>query len=504
MNIQIFDTSLRDGEQSPGVTFNNTEKLDIARQLAKLNVDVIEAGFPIASEGDFQAVETIAQQIHGPVICGLARANKNDIQTAAKALKHSERPRIHTFISSSDIHIKHQLRSTRKDVLGLTKASVAYAKQFDMEIEFSPMDATRSDPDFVIELCQLAVDQGASVINLPDTVGYAVPKEYYRFVSTIKKGLNNVDDVIFSVHCHDDLGLAVANSLSGVDAGAQQIECSVNGIGERAGNCSLEEVVMAINTRSQALNSAQTNINLKEIARSSRLISRYTGYPVAPNKAIVGLNAFSHESGIHQDGVLKHRDTYEIMNPVDIGVETDQIVLGKHSGRHALQEQLKSMGYPLEGAQLNKVFKQFKQVADGKQNITLNDLEALVSDQVINQENDYSLDWYEVNDSSSGQPEAEVLINNCGEKSYGQASGDGAMDALFDAISQAMNIQCQLIRYSVNSVTEGKDALAEVVVVIEGENSNRITGQAINPDTIRASGQAYVRALSSLKSQLNQ
>src|SRR5215203_322474 len=379
--VIIFDTTLRDGEQSPGISLNATEKLEIAQQLARLGVDVIEAGFPAASPGDFEAVRTIAREVHGPVIAGLARAHAADIERAADAVRDAERPRIHTFISTSDIHIEHQLQSTREDVKGQARAAVAHARSFVEDVEFSPMDATRADVGFTAEVVQIALDEGATTINIPDTVGYATPQEYAAFLGRLYELVPGLRDVVLSVHCHHDLGLAVANSLAGLQAGARQVECAINGIGERAGNAALEEIVMLLHTRSADVGYT-TQVNTREIARTSRLVSRLTGYTVQPNKAIVGRNAFAHESGIHQDGVLKERSTYEIMDATTVGLDANSIVLGKHSGRHALKSALEELGFEVSGQTLNTAFKRFKDIADKKKQVTALDLEALVTDEL--------------------------------------------------------------------------------------------------------------------------
>src|SRR4051812_2974822 len=354
--VRIFDTTLRDGEQSPGISLNEQEKVEIAQQLARLGVDIIEAGFPIASPGDFEAVEAIAREVHGPVICGLARTGFQDIDAAWNAIKDSERPRIHTFISTSDIHIRHQLQTTREDVIGQARAAVAHAKEFVDDVEFSPMDATRADVEFTAGGCRVAVGGGGTTINIPDTVGYTMPDEFTAYLRRLYELVPELADVVVSVHCHDDLGLAVANSFAGLLAGARQVECAINGIGERAGNASLEEIAMLLHTREPTLG-LWTGIETTEIARTSRLVSRLTGYPVQPNKAIVGRNAFAHEAGIHQDGVLKERTTYEIMDATTVGLTSNSIVLGKHSGRHALSKALQEMGFELDGQALNTAFK---------------------------------------------------------------------------------------------------------------------------------------------------
>src|SRR3954447_9879754 len=406
--VIIFDTTLRDGEQSPGISLNATEKLEIAHQLARLGVDVIEAGFPIASPGDFEAVRAIAREVQGPVIAGLARAHPADIERAADAVRDAERPRVHTFISTSDIHITHQLQSTREDVLGQARAAVAHARSLVEDVEFSPMDATRADVEFTAEVLQAALGEGATTINVPDTVGYAMPEEYAAFLARLYALVPDLRNVVLSVHCHDDLGLAVANSFAGLKAGARQVECAINGIGERAGNASLEELVMLLHTRGE-VHGLWTGAVTGEIARTSRLVSRLTGYSVQPNKAIVGRNAFAHESGIHQDGVLKERTTYEIMDARTVGMEdTTQIVLGKHSGRHALKSALEELGYVVEGQALNVAFKRFKELADKKKQVTAMDLEALVTDELRDEVQALSLDWFDVEASTRRPPHATV------------------------------------------------------------------------------------------------
>src|SRR5690242_6245890 len=397
--VHIFDTTLRDGEQSPGISLNTSEKVEIAQQLARLGVDVIEAGFPITSPGDFEAVEAISRGVEGPVICGLARTHTADIDAVWGAVKHSERPRIHTFISTSDIHIEHQLKTDREDVKGQARAAVSLAKSYCDDVEFSPMDATRADIEFTAEVCAIAVEEGATTVNIPDTVGYTTPEEYADYFRRLYELVPALREVELSVHCHDDLGLAVANSYAGVLAGARQVECAVNGIGERAGNASLEEIVMLLHTR-RADVGVHTGVVTTEIARTSRLVSRLTGYPVQPNKAIVGRNAFAHESGIHQDGVLKERTTYEIMDATTVGLEANSIVLGKHSGRHALQQALSELGFDLGGQSLNTAFKRFKEIADKKKQVTAMDLEALLTDELRGEVAGYVLEWFEVEASS--------------------------------------------------------------------------------------------------------
>ena len=493
--VKIFDTTLRDGEQSPGISLNKQEKLEIAQQLARLGVDIIEAGFPIASPGDFEAVEAIAREVHGPVICGLARTGFQDIDAAWNAVKDSERPRIHTFISTSDIHIVHQLQTTREDVKGQARAAVAHARQYCDDVEFSPMDATRADLEFTAEVLQIAIDEGATTINVPDTVGYSMPEEYAEMWRELYRLVPDLANVVTSVHCHDDLGLAVANSFAGVQAGARQVECAVNGIGERAGNASLEEIVMLLHTR-QASVGLWTDVNTREIARTSRLVSRLTGYPVQPNKAIVGRNAFAHESGIHQDGVLKERTTYEIMDATTIGLETNSIVLGKHSGRHALRKALEELGFTVDGAALNTAFKRFKELADKKKHVTALDLEAIVSDEMKQTPAAFTIESFEVEASNVRAPLAKVAVRMPdGSVGSGSFTGDGPVDAFFSAINAATGHDARLKEFHVSAVTGGRDALGEVTVLLELEGRTA-SGAGVSTDILEAAGKAYLRALS--------
>src|SRR3989440_4701879 len=492
--VLIFDTTLRDGEQSPGISLNVAENLEIAQQLARLGVDVIEAGFPITSPGDFEAVETISRNVQGPVITGLARTRVADRDAACNAVRDAERPRIHTFISTSDIHIEHQLQTTRDDVKGQARAAVAHAKQYVDDVEFSPMDATRADVEFTAEVCAIALEEGATTINIPDTVGYTMPHEYTAFLERLYELVPRLRDVVVSVHCHDDLGLAVANSLAGVTAGARQVECAINGIGERAGNASLEEIVMLLHTRQSSL-SATTGINTRQNARTSRLVSRLTGYQVQPNKAIVGRNAFAHEAGIHQDGVLKERTTYEIMDATTIGLETNQIVLGKHSGRHALRKALEELGFEVDGAALNSAFKRFKDIADKKKKVTALDLEALVSDEMRQSPSAYAIEAFEIDVSSTRAPLAQGKGSlPGGEGVEGSFTGDGPIDAFFSAINAATGREARLKEYHVSAVTGGRDALGEVTVLLELDGA-LASGQGVSTDILEASGKAYLRAL---------
>jgi len=516
--VQIFDTTLRDGEQSPGISLNASEKLEIAQQLARLGVDVIEAGFPIASPGDFAAVQAIARQVQGPVVCGLARANPGDVERCFEAVRDAERPRIHTFVSTSDIHIEHQLRATREDVKGLARASVAQAKALVDDVEFSPMDATRADVEFTAEVLQIALDEGATTINVPDTVGYAMPLEYAAFLTRLYELVPDLRSAVLSTHCHDDLGLAVANSFAGVQAGARQVECAINGIGERAGNASLEEVVMLLHVRAQDTGGLHTGVETTELARASRLVSRLTGYAIQPNKAIVGRNAFAHESGIHQDGVLKDRSTFEIMDAQTVGLEISALVLGKHSGRAALKAALEELGYAVEGQALNAAFKRFKEVADRKKSVSAMDLEALVADELRTEHAGWSVEWFDVEASTRRPPHATVAVRGpAGDVSEGSFTGDGPIDAIFKAINAATGIDARLREFRVEAVTPYADALGEVNVVVElGDpraavrsetpgtlSGERVTGagQAVATDIIAAAATAYARAVTNAVSK---
>ena len=493
--VLIFDTTLRDGEQSPGISLNTQEKLEIAGQLARLGVDVIEAGFPITSPGDFEAVQEIARTVEGPVIAGLARTHVADIDAAWNAVRDAPRPRIHTFISTSDIHIRHQLQTTREDVLGQARAAVAHAKQYVDDVEFSPMDATRADVEFTAEVCAVAIEEGATTINIPDTVGYTMPHEYTAYLARLYELVPELRNVVLSVHCHDDLGLAVANSFAGLMAGARQVECAINGIGERAGNASLEEIVMLLHTRAPDIG-LHTEIVTREISRASRLVSRLTGYAVQPNKAIVGRNAFAHESGIHQDGVLKERTTYEIMDATTVGLEANAIVLGKHSGRHALQQALSELGIELAGQSLNTAFKRFKELADKKKQVTAMDLEALVTDELREEIAGYQFQWFDVEASSRRPPHATVgVLSPDGVDLTGSFTGDGPVDAIFRAINAATSVDARLREFRVDAVTGGQDALGETSVVLEVGGVTG-AGQGVSTDILEAAGRAYVRALS--------
>jgi 2-isopropylmalate synthase len=458
-------------------------------------VDVIEAGFPITSPGDFEAVQAIAREVEGPVICGLARTSFQDIDAAWNAVKDSERPRIHTFIATSDIHIERKLQTTRDDVKGQARAAVAHAKQYTDDVEFSPEDGSRSDVDFMADVIQIAIDEGATTINVPDTVGYTMPSEYAEMFGRLYELVPDLRNVTLSVHCHNDLGLAVANSFAGLEAGCRQVECAVNGIGERAGNASLEEIVMLLHTRESSVG-LWTGINTREIARTSRMVSRLTGYPVQPNKAIVGRNAFAHEAGIHQDGVLKERTTYEIMDATTIGLEANAIVLGKHSGRHALRNALEELGFKVEGAALNTAFKRFKELADKKKKVTALDLEAIVSDEMKQAPAAFELESFEVEASNTRAPLAKVTVRMPdGAVESGSFTGDGPVDAFFSALNAAVGRDARLREYHVSAVTGGRDALGEVTVLLELDG-RMASGVGVSTDILEASGKAYLRALS--------
>lgn len=495
--VLIFDTTLRDGEQTPGASLNIEEKLDIARQLARLNVDVIEAGFPMTSPGDFAAVRRVAEEVRGPIICGLARVVAADIDRAWEALKVAERPRIHVFMSTSDVHLQYQFRKTREEALEICREMVKRAKSYTNDIEFSPMDATRTEPEYLYRVLEAAIESGALTLNIPDTVGYTTPEEFYALIRGIKENVRGIENVVISVHCHDDLGMAVANSLAAVKAGARQVECTVNGIGERAGNAGLEEVVMALKTRFDSYG-VDTNVDTTQIMKTSRMVSNYTGISVQPNKAIVGANAFAHESGIHQDGVLKYRSTYEIMDARSIGLTESRLVLGKLSGRHAFRERLKDLGYTLTEEDFNKAFARFKEMADRKRDITDRDIEAIIGNEVRKPAEIYRLEQVQVSCGSHSIPTATVkLVGPDGEVLVDAAHGDGPVDAVYKAVCRLVDVPNQLTEFSVQSVTAGIDAVGEVTVKVQG-NGHVYTGRGASTDIIVASAKAYVNALNKM------
>ena len=515
--IIIFDTTLRDGEQSPGATLNVEEKLEIARSLARLGVDVIEAGFAFASPGDFEAVQKVAQTVgteDGPIICSLARAIKADIKSAAEALKPAANARIHTFISTSDIHLKYQLKKSRSEVLAIAQEMVAYAKSFMEDVEFSPMDAVRTDSEYLYRVLEAAIAAGATTINIPDTVGYTTPSEFGALIKGIKENVPNIDRAIISVHGHNDLGLAVANFLEAVKNGARQLECTINGIGERAGNAALEELVMALHVRRQYFNpflgrpaestESLTNIDTQQIYKTSRLVSNLTGVIVQPNKAIVGSNAFAHESGIHQDGVLKNKLTYEIMDAQSIGLTDNQIILGKHSGRNAFRTRLRELGFELSEADLNKAFVRFKDVADKKKEISDWDIEAIVNDEIRQPPELFRLELVQVSCGDNSRPTATVSVRTPeGEELIDAAIGTGPVDAVYKAINRVVNVPNELIEFSVQSVTAGIDAIGEVTIRLR-HNNKVYSGRAANTDIIVASARAYIKALNRLYAALQE
>ena len=491
--IYIFDTTLRDGEQAPGISLNQREKVEIAEQLARLEVDIIEAGFPVSSPSEFEAVKAIAKNVKGPVICALARTERNDIDWAWEALMFAERPLIHTFVSTSESHMKHQLKKTPKQVLEMARDAVAYSRKYVENVEFSAMDATRSDPKFLYQVYSEAIKAGATVINIPDTVGYAVPDEFAALVKGIMDNVEGIEDVVVSVHCHNDLGLAVANSLAAAKVGARQIECAINGLGERAGNCSLEEMVMVINTRKDATDMT-TGVNTREIYQASRLVSMLTGYNVQPNKAVVGDNAFAHESGIHQDGVLKHRETYEIMQPEDVGLVESDIYLGKHSGRHALKTKLEEMGFYLDDKGLERAFIRFKELAGKKKEVAVKDLEAIALDEIRTLEELFQLDYMQSSSGTGAIPIAAVRLSREGKGYEATSTGDGQVDAVCRAIVKATKVKAKLKAYQVQAITKGLDAMGDVTVKLDIEG-HEVVGRGVSPDIIEASARAYVNAI---------
>ncbi len=495
--VIIFDTTLRDGEQSPGVSLNMEEKLQIGRQLEKLGVDVLEAGFPVASPGDFEGVRRLALEIRGLQVTALARANQKDIDTAWEAIKEGESPRIHTFLATSDIHLKYKLRKDRDQVLDMAREAVAYAAGYTPNVEFSAEDASRSDLDFLCRVFEAVIDAGATTVNFPDTVGYAIPWDFGRMIAYVMEHTPNIHKAVLSVHCHNDLGLATANVLSAVDNGARQVECTINGIGERAGNTAMEEVVMALRTRGDLL-PYETAIDTRHITATSRLVSLLTGMVVQPNKAVVGGNAFAHESGIHQDGVLKERTTYEIMDPRDIGLEEGTLVLGKHSGRHALKARLEELGYKLGERELDRVFASFKALADKKKEIYPEDLEALVAEKVLRIPDRYNLVYLHVAGGSGIRPTATVAVEVDGVEQSRASMGAGPIDAAFKAVAQITGTRSRLLRFTVNSITGGTDAQGEVTVRLQ-EDGWVVTGQGADPDIITASVRAYLNALNRLE-----
>ncbi len=495
--VRIFDTTLRDGEQSPGNTMNIQEKLRVARQLEMLGVDIIEAGFPIASQGDFEAVRQIAETVKESEIAGLARANDKDIDRAWEAVKVAAKPRIHTFISTSEIHLKHQLRMTEDEVLKVAIKSVERAKSYTDNVEFSAMDATRSDRDYLCKVFSAVIEAGATTLNVPDTVGYTIPAEFGSLILYVMENVKNISQAVISVHCHNDLGLAVGNSLAAIENGARQVECTLNGIGERAGNASLEEIVMILRTRKDNLD-LDTRIETEKIFPSSRLITSITGVQVQPNKAIVGANAFAHESGIHQDGLLKNKTTYEIMTPQSVGMDKSNLVIGKHSGSHAFLNRVQTLGYNLSDEELKSVFASFKNLADNKKEIFDEDIEALIVEKVLRAPDLYRIIDLEVKCGTHTTPAASVEMEIDGEKVTGEETGDGPVDAAFKVIKNLTGTKSKLLKYIVSSITGGTDAQGEVTVRIQ-EGDTVVVGQGSHMDIIMASVFAYVNALNRLE-----
>jgi len=497
--VLIFDTTLRDGEQAPGASMNEAEKLEIAYALDRLKVDIIEAGFPISSKGDFESVRMVAKHIKNSIVCGLARSMKKDIDAAYDSLKKAKQARIHVFLATSKIHRQHKLKKSKDEIVQMAVDAVKYAKKKISDVEFSPEDASRTDKAFLYRVVEEVIKVGATTVNIPDTVGYGVPEEYGKLIAGIKKNVPNINKAIISVHCHNDLGMAVANSLGAIKNGARQAECTVNGIGERAGNASMEEIVMAIKTRADFFN-LSTNINTKEIHRISRLVSKFTGFVVPPNKAIVGNNAFRHESGIHQDGVLKERTTYEIMRPEDVGFAGTGLVLGKHSGRHAFNVRLKHLGVELKDADVVKAFERFKAVADKKKQVFDEDLVAIVEDELKLVQDTWILKNLVTTSGIDITPQVEVSLRSKGKTYKKKSTGDGPVDACYKAIDSLTKMTGELMEYSIQSVTHGKDALGEVTVKVKFKNKS-VIAHGTSTDIIVASAKAYINAVNKVLSQ---
>lgn len=496
--LVVFDTTLRDGEQSPGISLDASEKTEIAEQLARLGVDYIEAGFPVASKGDFESVQAIARRVEGPVVAALSRTNIQDVDACAAALQDAERYRIHVFISTSPSHMRYMLKMTEAEVIDQTRRAVERAHGHTPDVEFSPQDATRTPAEFMLQVLQVAVEAGATTLNIPDTVGYATPEDLSELVRLVRREVSG--SYVISVHCHNDLGLATANSLAGVEGGARQVEVCVNGLGERAGNASLEEVVTALKVRSDHYG-LELGVRSEELARTSRLVSRLSGYPVQFNKAVVGRNAFAHESGIHQHGVLAERSTYEIIDAADVGRSAGRIVLGKHSGRHAFADTLQKMGMSLSPEVLSSAFGRFKELADRKVSIAEADLEAIVAEELgTSIEDGFALESLEVRGGTVGEPHARVVLSRRGSKSEGEAGGDGMIDAACSAIARAAGVDAEVVEFNVSSVTKGGDALGDVVVQVESAGS-RVTGRGLSTDVVEASARAYLNAVNRVVSR---
>ncbi len=493
--IYIFDTTLRDGEQSPGASLDGKSKLEIARQLAELRVDVIEAGFPVTSPGDAAAVKAIAREIKGPTICALARTLQKDMDIALESLKPAKRPRLHVFIATSEIHRKFKLNKAKDEILRIATTSVKYARDRVGEVEFSPEDASRTEPLFLYQVLESVIDAGATVLNIPDTVGYTTPFEFGNLIKGIFDSVPNIGKAIISVHCHNDLGLAVANSLAAIKFGARQVECTVNGIGERAGNAAMEEIVMALDTRKDIFGDKYTNVRKDQICKTSKMVSSLTGMVVQANKAVVGRNAFTHESGIHQDGLLKFRKTYEIMRPEDVGFGETQLVLGKHSGRHALENRLTKLGYKLSAKELEEVFDGFKALADKKKEVFDDDLAALVDKEIASAPKTYELDYLSVWTESNKPPKVTLKIKVKGKTLTASGTGSGPVDAAYKILDKVTRRKNRLLDYQIRSVTVGKDAQGEVTVKIQGDKGESVIGQGLSTDVIEASVEAYLDAI---------
>jgi 2-isopropylmalate synthase len=492
--IKIFDTTLRDGEQAPGASLSDQEKLEIAHQLVRLGVDIIEAGFPISSPGDFDSVRQIARQVKGATICGLARSLNKDIEAAAMALKPAKKKRIHVFLATSKIHMKYKLKKAESEILKIAESAVKYAGKFTDDIQFSPEDASRTEKDFLYKVIERVIKAGATTVNIPDTVGFAQPDEFGSLIASICSNVPNINKAVIAVHCHNDLGLAVANSLAAIKNGAGQIECTINGIGERAGNAALEEIVLSMQTRKDQFKGLVHQIKTKEIYKTSRLVSKLTGFVVAPNKAIVGGNAFRHESGIHQDGVLKKRQTYEIISPEDVGFYGEGLVLGKHSGRHALSERLARLGFKLNSKQLDRAFGRFKDLADKKKEVFEEDLISIVEEQIKDLPQVWALQGLEFFGGIDVEPKATVKLKNKNKVYSASSDGDGPVDACYKAIEKIIKLKAKLLDYSIQAVTRGKDALGEVNVKL-GVKKEEVCGRGASTDIIEASAKAYLNAV---------
>jgi 2-isopropylmalate synthase len=492
--IKIFDTTLRDGEQAPGASLSDQEKLEVAHQLVRLGVDIIEAGFPISSPGDFNSVKQIAKQVKGATICGLARSLNKDIEAAAKALKPAKRKRIHVFLATSKIHMKYKLKKAENEILKIAESAVKYARRFTSDVQFSPEDASRTEKEFLYKVIERVIKAGATTVNIPDTVGYAQPDEFGELIRSIVNNVPNINKAVIAVHCHNDLGLAVANSLSAIRNGAGQVECTVNGIGERAGNAALEEIVLSILTRKEHFKNCTTGIKTIEIYKTSRLVSKLTGFVVAPNKAVVGGNAFRHESGIHQDGVLKKRQTYEIIRPKDVGFYGEGLVLGKHSGRHALSQRLEQIGFKLNKIQLQKAFVRFKELADKKKEVFEEDLLSIVEEQMKDIPEVWSLVGLDFHGGIDIEPKATITLKKNNKVFRKSSTGDGPVDACYKAIEKITGIRAKLLDYSIQAITRGKDALGEVSVKLKIKQEE-IGARAASTDIIEASAKAYLNAI---------